>query len=111
MANSKQSRRNFLKKSSLAAVAFTIIPRHVLGGKGFIPPSDKINIGFIGTGKLANGYFNRFAKLSELHIIAASDINSKKAARGEVRSSAMGTLQAATLLHTPPLRSGDFQTV
>ena len=80
MSNTQQSRRDFLKQSSVAAIALTIIPRHVLGGKGFIPPSDKINIGFIGTGKLVNGYFENFAKLPDIHIIAASDINSQKLA-------------------------------
>jgi len=80
MSKSQQSRRDFLKKSSVAAVALTIIPRHVLGGKGFLPPSDKINIGFIGTGKLANGYFDNFAELPEIHIIGASDVNRNKLA-------------------------------
>ena len=80
MSHSNPSRRKFLKKSALATVALTIIPRHVLGGKGYIPPSDKINIGFIGTGRQANGYFENFAKLPEAQIIAACDINSKKLA-------------------------------
>ncbi len=78
MSHSKQSRRAFLKKSSAAAVALTIIPRHVLGGKGYYPPSEKINIGFIGTGKLANGYFKNFTKLPEAQVIAACDVYSAK---------------------------------
>ena len=80
MSHSRQSRRAFLKKSGAAAVALTIIPRHVLGGQGYIPPSEKINIGFIGTGKLANGYYNNFTKLPEAQVIAACDINSSKLA-------------------------------
>ncbi|MEA5426980.1 Gfo/Idh/MocA family protein [Arcicella lustrica] len=44
------SRRDFLKKSSLAVAGFYIVPRHVLGGKGFIAPSDKLNIAAIGCG-------------------------------------------------------------
>ena len=43
------SRRTFLKKSALTAVGISIIPRHVLG-KGFIPPSDKLNIAIVGGG-------------------------------------------------------------
>src|SRR5258705_537914 len=42
-------RREFVKTSAAASVAFTIIPRGVLG-KGFIAPSDKINIAYIGCG-------------------------------------------------------------
>ena len=42
-------RREFLKTSAAASVAFTIIPRNVLG-KGYIAPSDKINIAYIGCG-------------------------------------------------------------
>jgi hypothetical protein len=42
-------RREFVKTSAAASVAFTIIPRNVLG-KGYIPPSDKINIAYIGCG-------------------------------------------------------------
>jgi len=40
-------RREFVKTSAAASVAFTIIPRNVLG-KGYIPPSDKINIAYNG---------------------------------------------------------------
>lgn len=43
-------RRTFLINGSAFAAGFTILPRHVLGGKGFIAPSDKLNIAAIGTG-------------------------------------------------------------
>ncbi len=45
----KNSRRNFLKKSILAS-SIVILPRHVLGGQGFIAPSDQLNIAGIGIG-------------------------------------------------------------
>ena len=44
------SRRNFIKKAGLAAGAVTILPRYVLGGKGFVAPSDKIYVAGIGVG-------------------------------------------------------------
>lgn len=47
-------RRNFLLKSGLALGAISIVPRHVLG-RGFLAPSDKINVGFIGLGKQSRG--------------------------------------------------------
>jgi len=47
--NKKLHRRDFVKTTVAASAAFTIIPRNVLG-KGFIPPSDKINIAYVGCG-------------------------------------------------------------
>ncbi len=44
------SRRNFLGTASTAAAAFTIVPRHVLGGAGYQAPSDMINVAGIGVG-------------------------------------------------------------
>ena len=50
MGFSKTSnRRKFVKNTALAFTGISIIPRHVLG-KGFIPPSDKLNIAVIGGG-------------------------------------------------------------
>src|SRR5437868_1693853 len=47
--NDSVSRRNFIKNTSIAAGGFMIVPRHVLG-RGFMPPSDKLNIAGIGCG-------------------------------------------------------------
>ncbi len=44
------TRRSFIGRTTLATAAFTILPRHVLGGKGFVAPSDKLNIACIGIG-------------------------------------------------------------
>ncbi len=44
------SRREFLAQAGTAALGFTIVPRHVLGGKGYVPPSDKVNIAVTGVG-------------------------------------------------------------
>ena len=43
------SRSNFLKQSAKTA-GWMILPRFVLGGKGYIPPSDKLYIAAIGCG-------------------------------------------------------------
>jgi predicted dehydrogenase len=50
MIKSDNGRRDFLKKAAFTAVAFTIIPRHVLGGRGYIAPSDQLTKGIIGVG-------------------------------------------------------------
>ena len=44
------NRRKFLESAAASAAAFTIVPRHVLGGPGFVPPSDKITLAHIGFG-------------------------------------------------------------
>ena len=44
---SQMDRRNFLGKAATGAVAVTVIPRHVLGGKGFIAANDLVLIIFI----------------------------------------------------------------
>ena len=57
-------RRDFLKKSVLGAAAFTIVPRHVLGGPGFTAPSDQITKAIIGVGGIGyNHHFNREGRL------------------------------------------------
>jgi len=46
---SGQSRREFIKNAAIAS-SFFIVPRHVLGGTGFISPSDQLNLAAIGAG-------------------------------------------------------------
>jgi len=46
----KISRRDFLGSTAFAATAFTIVPRHVLGGASYTPPSEKLNVAGIGVG-------------------------------------------------------------
>lgn len=69
------SRRIFLKGSALVAAGFTIVPRHVLG-RGHLAPSDKINLGFIGTGKQARGLMNSFKE--KANVIAGADVDLNK---------------------------------
>ncbi len=47
--NSRMSRRDFMGAAA-ATAAFTIVPRHVLGGRGQTAPSDKLNIAAVGVG-------------------------------------------------------------
>jgi hypothetical protein len=37
--SSRVSRRQFLGGIAATVTAFTIVPRHVLGGEGYVPPS------------------------------------------------------------------------
>ncbi len=56
MNGNKTGRRDFIKKSATAAFAFTFIPRHVLGGNGYIAPSDQLTKGIIGVGGMGRGH-------------------------------------------------------
>ena len=44
------SRRHFLKTAAATVATFNIVPRHVLGGPRYVPPSEKVNVAIIGTG-------------------------------------------------------------
>jgi hypothetical protein len=48
--SSSPSRRDFLKTGALAAAGFMIVPRFVLGGKGYTAPSDMLNVAGVGAG-------------------------------------------------------------
>ncbi|MHA4895492.1 Gfo/Idh/MocA family oxidoreductase [Pedobacter sp. PWIIR3] len=50
-------RREFIKKSAIGLAAFTIVPRYVLGGPGYLAPSDKLTKAVIGVGGMGRGHF------------------------------------------------------
>jgi hypothetical protein len=50
MKSKKLNRREFLGSAAAASLAVTVVPRHVLGGPGYVPPSDKVTLGYIGCG-------------------------------------------------------------
>jgi len=50
MKRDKITRRKFVAGTSGAAVGAMIVPRHVLGGPGYIAPSDKLNVAIVGCG-------------------------------------------------------------
>ncbi len=68
-----QSRREFLKTSTLVATAFFIVPRYVLG-RGYLAPSDRINLGFIGCGKQSAYLQNSFLKTNQIEFVGAADV-------------------------------------
>jgi predicted dehydrogenase len=55
MKGKNLSRRNFIGQVSAATAAFTIIPRHVMPGKGYMQPSDTVNVAGIGIGAQGGG--------------------------------------------------------
>jgi hypothetical protein len=74
---SSMGRREFVSMSAAAAAAFTIVPRHVLGGKGYIPPSDKITLAYIGVGTQGIRELLPLLAVPEIQVIAVCDPNTK----------------------------------
>lgn len=68
----KNGRRQFIKGAALAAASFYIFPRHVLGGAGFIAPSDKMNIAGVGVGGMGRA---NLLNLSSQNIVALCDVD------------------------------------
>ena len=57
-----KSRRSFVKGAGAVAAGIMIVPRHVLGGPGYIAPSDTLNIAGIGAGGKGRSDIANFAK-------------------------------------------------
>ncbi len=78
----KKNRRDFIKESALVAagvaMAPTIVPASVMGKKsGFIPPSDRITLGFIGAGNQAGNDARRFLRDERVQITTICDVNAE----------------------------------
>lgn len=74
------SRRSFLKTAAVAATAFMIVPRHVLGGRGFTAPSDRLIIAGIGAGGKGQSDIANFYKSGKAEIGFLCDVHDSRAA-------------------------------
>jgi predicted dehydrogenase len=73
------SRKKFLGNFALAAAGISIVPRHVLGGSGYTAPSDRIHLGYIGTGRQARGGLSGwFLNRDDVLVVAGCDVDSLK---------------------------------
>ena len=73
----KITRRNFIGGSAAAAASLTIVPSFVLGKRGNVPPSEKLNIAGIGVG--GQGRWD-IDNVNSENIVALSDVDWKQAA-------------------------------
>jgi predicted dehydrogenase len=71
------SRRGFMGRAA-AVAAFTVVPRHVLGGPRHIPPSEKLNIAGIGLGGRGEGDLD---ECGSENIVALCDVDEAYAGR------------------------------
>lgn len=69
------NRREFLGSAAAASMAFTIVPRHVVGGKGHIPPSDKLTLAYIGCGTQGIREMSDLLKNPRIQIVSVCDPN------------------------------------
>jgi predicted dehydrogenase len=74
------SRRRFLKNSLIAASGFYIVPRHVLGGKGFTAPSDKLTIACVGVGGKGESDINYLFGTGKTDVAILCDVDDRRAA-------------------------------
>jgi predicted dehydrogenase len=71
MSRQQISRRRFLGTAA-ATTAFTIVPRHVLGGSQHTAPSEKLNIAGIGVGGMGK---SNLSQLETENIVALCDVD------------------------------------
>ncbi len=80
------SRRGFLG-SAATATAFTIVPRHVLGASsGSVPPSEKVNMAFIGVGWQGIYNLKTFLHMPDVKVAAVCDVNEAGSYMGRGRA-------------------------
>ena len=69
------TRRKFIQTTAAAAATFSIVPRHVLGGPGYVPPSDKITVANIGCGTQGLREMTQLLQHPEVQVVAVCDPN------------------------------------
>ncbi len=73
------SRRAFMAQSAAIAAPF-IVPAAALGQGDDTPPSERINIGVIGTGSQANGLTENAIRHKNTRVVALCDVDAKQLA-------------------------------
>jgi predicted dehydrogenase len=72
--NTDPGRRRFMTTLASTAAAATILPRHVLGGPGFVAPSDKVNVAVIGVGGQGRTNVRALLHEDDCQIVAIADV-------------------------------------
>ncbi len=108
-------RRQFVTTTASAVAAATILPRHVLGGPGFVAPSDKVNVAVIGVGGQGRGNTRALLREEACQVVAIADPCEEwdlspyyyggKAGRGPVRAE----VEAYYAAKTPNFRCAAYE--
>lgn len=99
MKKKSTGRRDFVKKSLVAAAGISIIPRHVMGGVNFIPPSDQLTKAIIGVGGMGQGHLEYEG--TKLLAICDADANHLSSTLKKVGSSVKGYRDFRDVLARP----------
>jgi len=86
VARKRINRREFLGGTLKAAAVFTIVPRHVLGGQGYTPPSDVITRAVIGTGGMGLHHVVTNEEGKPPETLAVCDVDRNHLAEGLARA-------------------------
>ena len=73
-------RRSFVRTTAAASVAPLVVPRHVLGGAGFVAPSDTVAVGVIGAGGMGASNASALAVMPDVRIAAIADVDMDRVA-------------------------------
>jgi predicted dehydrogenase len=74
MTMDRITRRRFVADMAKAAFGAAIVPRHVLGGPGFLAPSDRVNVAIIGAGGMGAANAAALAAGGQ-NIVALADVD------------------------------------
>ncbi len=72
------NRRDFIKKASMAGAGFFIVPRHVLG-RGYIAPSDRLNLACVGAGGKGQSDIINSWNSDKNNVVSIADIDWNRA--------------------------------
>ena len=72
MSKTRISRRKFVRDVA-TGLSFTIVPAHVLGGRGRLAPSDKLNVACIGVGGMGANDVRGVGKTENIYALCDVD--------------------------------------
>ncbi|MES2374613.1 MAG: Gfo/Idh/MocA family oxidoreductase [Bacteroidota bacterium] len=83
-ARPQDSRRSFIRNAALAAAGFYIVPRHVLG-RGFVAPSDKLQVAGVGVYGKGESDIAAFFKSGKADIAFLCDVDERSIVKSKSR--------------------------
>jgi predicted dehydrogenase len=109
------TRRNFLGTTATAAAAFSLVPRHVLGGAKHVAPSETINIALIGAGGQGRTNARALFQLADARIVAVADPIESFSLEGFYyggmggRKPVLGEINKQYSAKTPGFKCGEYE--
>jgi predicted dehydrogenase len=69
------NRRELLGSAAVSSIAFAVVPRHVLGGRNYVSPSDKVTVANIGCGTQGLREMPGMLENPDVQVVAVCDPN------------------------------------